>query len=76
MIFVGDASNHEHDCHHMFNPEMNYIHNTRDVIWGAHMYYTITMPSLEICNTHEVAIDSKLEGSNYKLEAGKMEAFL
>ena len=44
MIFMCYSSNHENDCYQMINPETNNVHTMKDVKWGAHLYFTITMP--------------------------------
>ena len=71
MIFVSYALHHDNDSYQIYNPKTNYVYNRRDVIWLAHMYYTIAIPSPVICNEPEIVIDAEIEGSNCKSEAGE-----
>ena len=39
MIFIGYAKNHAGDYYHVYNPNIGYVTEMRDIMWLHHMYY-------------------------------------
>ena len=39
MIFIGYAKNHARNCYHMYNPNIGYVTEMRDITWLHRMYH-------------------------------------
>jgi hypothetical protein len=67
-VMVGCPEDHTSDCHRMWNPITNRIHETRDVIWLKRMHFT--KPALE----HDVLIHTPPPPAAPVIEAGESVA--